>query len=32
MSAGEKLFVDYSGHTLEVVDGITGEVRKVCFR
>jgi transposase len=27
--AGEKLFVDYSGHTLEVVDGLTGEVRSV---
>ncbi|MCK1403864.1 IS21 family transposase, partial [Bradyrhizobium sp. 76] len=25
--AGEKLFVDYSGHTMEVVDGLTGEVR-----
>ena len=25
--AGEKLFVDYSGHTLEVIDGATGEVR-----
>lgn len=25
--AGEKLFVDYSGHTLEVIDGTTGEVR-----
>ena len=25
--AGEKLFVDYSGHTLEVLDGLTGEVR-----
>ncbi|MFZ0457701.1 MAG: hypothetical protein WAM17_04545 [Rhodoplanes sp.] len=24
--AGEKLFVDYSGHTMEVVDGLTGEV------
>jgi transposase len=24
--AGEKLFVDYSGHTLEVIDGTTGEV------
>jgi transposase len=26
--AGERLFVDYAGHTLEVVDGTTGEVRK----
>jgi hypothetical protein len=25
--AGDKLFVDYSGHTLEVIDGTTGEVR-----
>ena len=24
--AGEKLFVDYSGHTMEVIDGLTGEV------
>lgn len=24
---GEKLFVDYSGHTMEEVDGISGEVR-----
>ncbi len=24
--AGEKLFVDYSGHTMEVVDGLSGEV------
>jgi len=24
--AGEKLFVDYSGHTMEVTDGLTGEV------
>jgi len=25
--AGERLFVDYSGHTIEVVDGSTGEVQ-----
>jgi len=25
--AGEKLFVDYAGHTLEVIDRATGEVR-----
>ncbi|WP_456791579.1 hypothetical protein [Bradyrhizobium sp. USDA 4506] len=25
--AGEKLFVDYSGHTMEVIDGLTGEMR-----
>ncbi len=25
--AGEKLFVDYSGQTMEVVDGLSGEVR-----
>lgn len=24
--AGEKVFVDYSGHTMEVIDGLTGEV------
>jgi transposase len=24
--AGDKLFVDYSGHTMEVIDGMTGEV------
>jgi transposase len=24
--AGEKLFVDYSGHTMEVIDGLSGEV------
>jgi transposase len=24
--AGEKLFVDYSGHTMGVIDGLTGEV------
>src|SRR5882757_4788619 len=27
--AGEKLFVDYSGHTMEVVDGLSGEVLAV---
>ena len=27
--AGEKLFVDYAGHTMEVVDPKTGEARKV---
>jgi transposase len=27
--AGEKLFVDYTGHTMEVVDPQTGEARKV---
>ncbi len=26
-SAGERLFVDYAGHTVEVVDGSTGELR-----
>ncbi len=25
--AGEKMFVDYAGATLEVIDGLTGEVR-----
>ena len=25
--AGEKLFVDYSGHVMEIADGLTGEVR-----
>jgi transposase len=27
--AGERLFVDYAGHTVEVVDGGTGELRTV---
>lgn len=27
--AGEKLFVDYSGHTMEVVDGLSGVVRSM---
>jgi len=27
--AGERLFVDYAGHTVEVVDGGTGELRAV---
>ena len=27
--AGEKLFVDYAGRTMEVIDGLTGEVRPV---
>jgi hypothetical protein len=26
--AGERLFVDYAGQTVEVVDGRTGEVRQ----
>ena len=26
--AGEKMFVDYAGATLEVIDGLTGEVRE----
>lgn len=26
-TAGEKLFVDFAGHTMEVVDGATGEIR-----
>jgi transposase len=26
--AGEKLFVDYAGQTVEVIDGVTGEVRR----
>ena len=25
--AGERLFVDYAGQTMEVIDGVTGEVR-----
>jgi transposase len=24
--AGDKLFVDYSGHTMDVIDALTGEV------
>ena len=27
-TAGEKMFVDYAGQTIEVIDGLTGEVRK----
>lgn len=27
-TAGEKLFVDFAGHTMEVVDGATGEIRR----
>jgi hypothetical protein len=32
--AGERMFVDYAGTTLEGVDGTTGEVRSFngCFR
>ena len=26
--AGEKLFVDYAGHSVPVVDRVTGELRK----
>jgi transposase len=26
-TAGEKLFVDFAGHTMEVVDGATGEIQ-----
>ena len=26
LSPARKLFVDYSGHTMEVIDGLTGEV------
>ena len=26
--AGERLFVDYAGHTAEVIDGATGEIRR----
>jgi transposase len=26
-TAGERLFVDFAGHTMEVVDGATGEIR-----
>src|ERR1700756_3647873 len=28
-NAGDKLFVDYSGHTMEVIDAATGEVLAV---
>ena len=27
-TAGERVFVDYAGHTMEVIDGATGEVRR----
>jgi transposase len=26
--AGERVFVDFAGHTMEVIDGLTGEVRR----
>jgi transposase len=26
--AGERLFVDFAGHTMEVIDGATGEIRR----
>ena len=26
-AAGERLFVDYAGHTIDVIDPMTGEVR-----
>ncbi|MDP9095567.1 MAG: IS21 family transposase, partial [Pseudomonadota bacterium] len=26
--AGERMFVDYAGQTVEVIDGATGEVRR----
>ena len=26
--AGEKMFVDYAGATIEVIDGLTGEIRE----
>ena len=26
--AGDKMFVDYAGSTLEVIDGTTGEIRE----
>jgi transposase len=27
-TAGERVFVDFSGHTMEVIDGATGEIRR----
>src|SRR4051794_34261417 len=27
-TAGERVFVDFAGHTMEVIDGATGEVRR----
>jgi transposase len=27
-TAGERLFVDFAGHTMEVIDGTTGEIRR----
>lgn len=30
--AGEKLFVDYAGQTMEVIDAGTGEVKSICVR
>lgn len=26
--AGERVFVDFAGHTMEVIDGLTGEIRR----
>jgi transposase len=28
-TAGERLFVDFAGHTMEVIDGATGEIQRV---
>ncbi len=28
--AGDKMFVDYAGATMEVIDGLTGEIREAC--
>ena len=27
-TAGERVFVDFAGHTMEVIDGATGEIRR----
>jgi transposase len=27
-TAGERVFVDFAGHTMEVIDGATGEMRR----
>ena len=28
-TAGERVFVDFAGHTMEVIDGATGEIQRV---
>ena len=30
-TAGERVFVDFAGHTMEVIDGSTGEIRQAAI-